>query len=158
MKLVNRIFFSVFGLVVLSTLASAVTGALLISDAVRSEAISRVELGLKEARNELENSLGWLALSAQIASQGLEGVLVQSTAADISRVFVDGLPPQLARHGLASEGVDSGILLLSSHELEALGYAPSRTQAQAALAEMGSCSACSRPIRASWGSPSSLPC
>ena len=70
MKLVNRVFLSVFGLIIFSTLASTILGAMLISDAVRSEAKSRVELGLKEARSEIDAGLAVLSLYAQVFAAG----------------------------------------------------------------------------------------
>ena len=72
MKLGNRMFLGVFGLIVFSTLAGAVTGALLISQAVRAEAFSRVEKGLRGARAEIERRQRDLALAARILAHGLE--------------------------------------------------------------------------------------
>jgi signal transduction histidine kinase len=121
-KLVNRIFFSVFGLIIFLTLASTIMGAKLISDAVRSEAISRVELGLKEARAELDNELVDLDFSAQVYAEGLEGVLVDTVDPDIPRVFPGALPHALSRYGLAAGQAQRGTILFSAEDLAELGY------------------------------------
>jgi len=131
-KLVNRIFFSVFGLIVFSTLASTILGAVLISDAVRSEAISRVELGLKEARAELESRLGELSFSAQIHAVALLDQLERNLEPDISLIFTAGFPPSLARLGIVSGQPQRGMVQLSREDLEEIGYIPSGQQAQAA--------------------------
>ena len=82
MRLANRIFISFFGIILLSVAVSTVTGALLISDAVRSEAMARVELGLEEARSEIQNILDSLSVSARIHAQGLAGELEAPEAPD----------------------------------------------------------------------------
>ena len=108
MKLVNRIFVSVVGLIVFSTLASTILGTLLISDAVRSEAISRVELGLKEARSELEDRLDDLSFCAQITAEGLENRLEKTMEPDAAMIFPGDLPRSLTRRGLAAGEVRRG--------------------------------------------------
>ena len=132
MKLVNRIFFSVFGLVVFSTLASTILGTMLISNAVRSEAISRVELGLKEARAELESRLGELSFCAQIFANGLEGLLVKAVEPDIALISPAELPQPLSRLGLAAGQIRQGTIRFSREDLDKLGYAPRDQQVQAA--------------------------
>ena len=132
MKLVNRIFFSVFGLIMFSTLASTILGAVLISDAVRSEASSRVELGLKEARSELDNSLVDLSFSAQVYAEGLEEVLVKTTEPDLVRVFPAALPPLLSRYGLVSDKAQRGTIRFSTEDLRELGYSPQDAHLRAA--------------------------
>ena len=132
MKLVNRIFFSVFGLIVFSTLASTILGAVLISDAVRSEAISRVELGLKEARAELESRLGELSFCAEIRAVGLHERLERSMVPDISLIFPAGFPPSLARLGLVSGQSQRGTIRFSAEDLEEIGYSPGDSQTLAA--------------------------
>jgi hypothetical protein len=133
-KLVNRIFFSVFGLIIFSTLASTILGAVLISDAVRSEAISRVELGLKEARSELNNRINSLCFSAQIYSNGFEDLLATTLEPDIAVLYPGGLPESLSRIGLTTGQPKSGTILFSHRDLAALGYQPTASQAEAACA------------------------
>jgi len=130
-KLVNRIFFSVFGLIMFSTLASTILGAVLISDAVRSEAISRVELGLKEARSELNDRINSLCFSAQIYSNGLEDRLTTTVEPDITVLYPGGLSESLSRFGLSPGQPQSGMILFSREDLAALGYQPTPSQAEA---------------------------
>ncbi len=134
MKLVNRIFFSVFGLIIFSTLASTILGAVLISDAVRSEAISRVELGLKEARSELNDRISSLGFSAQIHSNGLEDLLVRNFEPDIAVLYPGDLPESLSRFGLTAGQPQSGTILFSPQDLAALGCQSTGSQAEAACA------------------------
>jgi len=124
LKLVNRIFFSVFGMVMFSTLASTILGTVLITDAVRSEAISRVELGLKEAGAEIENKLVDLSFSAQIYAGGLGEELIETAEPDIVRIFPVGLPQSLSRNGLVPGEPQRGMIRFSAEDLEALGYMP----------------------------------
>jgi signal transduction histidine kinase len=132
MRLVNRIFFTVFGLVLFSTLASTILGAVLISDAVRSEAISRVELGLKEARSELDHRLNNLSFSAQILAGGLEDLPTRNVEPDIAVVFPAAFPQSLARLGLSPGESLRGALRISAEGLAELGYTPGDAQASAA--------------------------
>jgi two-component system NtrC family sensor kinase len=134
-KLVNRIFFSVFGPIVFVTLAGTILGSVLISDAVRSEAISRVELGLKEARSEVDNRLVDLSFSAQIYAGGLEDVLVTTAEPDFVRIYPAGLPQTLSRFGLVSGEPQRGTIRFSTEDLEELGYTLSSPYAQAASPE-----------------------
>jgi signal transduction histidine kinase len=131
-KLVNRIFFSVVGLIVFSTLASTILGTVLISDAVRSEAISRVELGLKEARSELDDRLSELSFCAQIFANGLENRLQKTVNPDIALIFPEELPSSLDRFGLVPGQPRRGTIRFSPEDLAELGYTPSEPQAQAA--------------------------
>ena len=131
MKLVNRIFFSVFGLIIFSTLASTILGAVLISDAVRSEASSRVELGLKEARSELDDSLVGLSFSAQAYAGGLEEVLLKTAEPDIVRIFPAALPPLLSRYGLVAGEAQRGTIRFSTEDMRELGYTPEDRHFQA---------------------------
>ena len=131
MKLVNRIFFSVFGLIIFSTLASTILGAVLISDAVRSEASSRVELGLKEARSELDDSLVGLSFSAQAYAGGLEEVLLKTAEPDIVRIFPAALPPLLSRYGLVAGKAQRGTIRFSTGDMRELGYTPEDPHFQA---------------------------
>lgn len=70
MRLANRIFASHLGIIVISALATSLTGALLISRAVGSEAISRVNGDLKAARTFLDDRVHLLGVSAQLAARG----------------------------------------------------------------------------------------
>jgi signal transduction histidine kinase len=130
-KLVNRIFISVFGPIVFVTLAGTILGSVLISDAVRSEAISRVELGLKEARSELDDKLVDLSFSAQVYAGGLEEVLVITSEPDIVRVFPAALPQPLSRYGFAPGESQRGTIRFSNEDLRELGYSPEDPHFQA---------------------------
>ncbi|MBN2553921.1 MAG: cache domain-containing protein [Spirochaetales bacterium] len=124
MKLVNRIFFSVSGLTIFLTLASTTMGTMLISDAVRSEAISRVELGLKEARAQLEDRLNDLSFLAQLHSEGLQERVETKVEPDIALLFPAGFPPSLTRLGLVSGQSQRGMIRLSPEVLYQIGYNP----------------------------------
>jgi two-component system, NtrC family, sensor kinase len=132
LKLVNQIFFNVLGLIVFSVLASTILGTVLISNAVRSEAISRVELGLKEARAELDNELVDLDFSAQIYANGFEDILVETAEPDIITIFPAALSPALSRYGLVPGKPQRGTIRLATEDLRELGYAPEDQQFQAA--------------------------
>jgi two-component system, NtrC family, sensor kinase len=132
LKLVNQIFFNVLGLIVFSVLASTILGTVLISNAVRSEAISRVELGLKEARAELDNELVDLDFSAQIYANGFEDILVETAEPDIITIFPAALSPALSRYGLVPGRPQRGTIRLATEDLRELGYAPEDQQFQAA--------------------------
>jgi len=134
-KLVNRIFFSVVGLIIFSTLASTILGTVLISDAVRSEAISRVELGLKEARSEMDDRLGNLSFCAQIFANGLEDRLEKTVDPDIALIFPAQLPPSLDRAGLLRGEPQRGTIRFSPEDVEELGYTPNGQQARATCPE-----------------------
>ncbi|MBN1836732.1 MAG: cache domain-containing protein [Spirochaetales bacterium] len=132
MRLANRIFFSFLGIILLSVAVSAAMGAVLISDAVRSEAMARVELGLQEARSEVQNGLDSLAVSARIHAQGLAADLAGPEPPDFVSVHPAGLPSFLRKHGLAATSGQTGFLLLSREDFERLGYEPSFAQSSAA--------------------------
>jgi two-component system NtrC family sensor kinase len=121
-KLANRIFASFSAVVLVSVAVSAATGAILISNAVRSEAIARVDLGLEEARSELQNRLSVLSVSAGIYAQGLESALSPPERPDAAAVFAGRLPAFLGDRGLAAGRRQTGFLLLPVDEIERLGY------------------------------------
>ena len=73
MRLGNRIFLSFFAVILVATLASTLTGALLLSQALRGEALTRVQLNLKGARVRLAGELELLAVTAELEAQGLAG-------------------------------------------------------------------------------------
>lgn len=137
MKLANRIFVSFFGVILVSVGVSAVTGAILISNAVRSEAMARVDLGLKEARAEIQSNLDALVLSARIHAQGLEQDLEGPVSPDIVSLVPGELSQFLRDHGVLSTGVPSGFLLLSAEELRRLGYRTTALQARATCSDGG---------------------
>lgn len=72
MKLSNRIFLSIFWIIIISVLGSALVGAVLISRAVRSEAFERVNSDLKVARLYLNRWIQDLSIESQARADGLE--------------------------------------------------------------------------------------
>jgi two-component system NtrC family sensor kinase len=121
MRLANRIFLSFFGLILLATLASTLTGALLLSQALRTEALTRVQLNLREARSRLAGELEQLAVGAEVQAQGLTSRLSVPHRADITLLFPSGLPAVLQSYGLHEAGLQKGFLALSLKDLAALG-------------------------------------
>lgn len=81
------------------------TGALLLSRAVRSEALTRVKLNLRETGMRLKSELNLLGVTAQIQAQGLASRLSVPHPADITLFFPDRLPPSLERLGLQASGL-----------------------------------------------------
>ena len=72
MKLSNRIFFSFLGIILFGGLCSALIGAILISRAAESEALSRLDNDLNTARIVTGNRLETLSFHAQSLAQGTE--------------------------------------------------------------------------------------
>jgi two-component system NtrC family sensor kinase len=130
MKLGNRIFLGVFGLIVFSTVAGTMTGAVLISAAVRAEALSRVEQGLREAGSEIDGRLESLALAARILARGLEGALGLPVDPDIVIRFPSpgapggALPASLVSAGLSGAAPARGYILLGPDLLRTGDYEP----------------------------------
>jgi len=84
MKLANRIFFSLIGIIIISSLASAFVGAVLISRALKEEAFSRVSYDLKEARLYFDDLLDELTLYARLHANGLEDRIALSLQPNLS--------------------------------------------------------------------------
>jgi len=121
MRLGNRIFLSFFAVILVATLASTLTGALLLSQALRGEALARVQLNLKGARVRLASELELLAVTAELESQGLAERIPAPHPADITLRFPGPLPPALERKGLRGAGLEKGFLRLTLRELAELG-------------------------------------
>ena len=79
-------------ILLVSTLVSSVIGAVLVTRAVRSEAIARVERGLIEAWMSLKDQLHTLSISGRILAECLEQRLPLPLAPDFYRVFDSDLP------------------------------------------------------------------
>src|SRR5512136_2745955 len=124
MKLGNRIFLSFFAVILAATLASTVTAALLVSQALRSEALTRVQLNLKGARLRLASELDLLAVEAELEATGLSQRIAQPHPVDFTLHFPGPLPKLLERKGLYGAGLEKGFLRLSLRELGELGAAP----------------------------------
>ncbi|HUV07849.1 MAG TPA: cache domain-containing protein, partial [Spirochaetia bacterium] len=124
MRLANRIFISIFGILILSIVSSTIIGAVLISNATNSEAISRVNMGLKEARAYLDGELDSLIITAQILAEDLEGKLELPVTPDIAEKFPTGLPAALAQAGIRGRQRQAGILSLSAEAVASLNIEP----------------------------------
>jgi len=121
MRLSNRIFLSFFAVILAATLASTLTGALLLSQALRTEALTRVQLNLKGARTRLASELELLAVTAQLEASGLSDRIDQQHPSDFTLHFPGPLPKALERKGLYGAGLEKGFLRLSLKELAELG-------------------------------------
>lgn len=121
MKLANRVYVDFLVVILAATLASTTTGALLLTKALREEALARVQLNLKGARTRLDSELELLAVSAQVESQGLSGRLQVPHHAQFTLLYPDSLPSSLARLGLRAEGTQRGFLLLTERQFLELG-------------------------------------
>jgi two-component system NtrC family sensor kinase len=126
MRLGNRIFLSFFAVILVATLASTVTGALLLSQALRDEARTRVQLNLKGARVRLAGELALLAVTAELESKGLAGRVAAPHPADFTLLFPGPLPELLARKGMYGVGEQKGFLRLGLLELAGLGVDTTR--------------------------------
>jgi len=126
MKLANRVFLDFFGVILVATLASTLTGALLLSRALRTEALTRVQLNLKEARSRLAGELELLAVNAQVEAEGLRDRVLAPHPADVTLLYPGRLPDGLARLGVRAEGAQKGFLLLTVGQLEELGVPAAR--------------------------------
>lgn len=83
MRLVGRLFFSFFFTTLLSLVTAAFIGSMLLSRAVRSEAASRVDLGLKEARTFLEDLQEDLYITAVLSARGYDDDTIYPATPDI---------------------------------------------------------------------------
>ncbi len=124
MKLGNRIFLSFFAVILAATLASTATAALLVSQALRTEALTRVQLNLKGARVRLASELDLLAVAAELEATGLSERIAQPHPVDFILRFPGPLPQVLERKGLYGAGLEKGFLRLSLQELAGMGAAP----------------------------------
>ena len=126
MRLGNRIFLSFFAVILVATLASTLTGALLLSQALRGEALTRVQLNLKGARVRLAGELELLAVTVDLQAKGLAGRIAAPHPAEVSLMFPGLLPDALARKGLYGVGEEKGFLRFSLRELADLGVDTTR--------------------------------
>jgi len=129
MKLSNRIFIITLAVVVISGLASAVVGAVLISKAVRSEAFSHLYNELKVARLFLDQKLKELSIASQVLAEGVEGEIVLKIKPDLALVIRDRddqrgsiLYSYLMRKGWISiDGSESGFITIPVALLKDMG-------------------------------------
>jgi two-component system NtrC family sensor kinase len=126
MRLGNRIFLSFFAVILAATLASTLTGALLLSQALRDEALTRVQLNLKGARVRLAGELELLAVTAELEAQGLAGRVPAPHPADFTLLFPGLLPDGLTGKGMYGVGEQKGFLRLDLRELAGLGVDTTR--------------------------------
>lgn len=112
MRLANRIFASHLGIIVVSALATSITGALLISHAVGSEAISRVNGDLKAARTFLDDTVRLLGISAQLAARGQWADIETDDPPDLAFIVDGGEERALAEAGVALGSRAGGLLVL----------------------------------------------
>jgi two-component system NtrC family sensor kinase len=126
MRLGNRIALSFFAVILVATLASTLTGALLLSQALRGEALTRVQLNLKGARVRLAGELELLAVTVDLQAKGLAGRIAAPHPAEVSLLFPGLLPDALARKGLYGVGEEKGFLRFSLRELADLGVDTTR--------------------------------
>ena len=112
MKLVTRIFFSFIIVIFLAVLTVAVIGSILLSNAVRSEAFSRVKMGLKDAGLFLEDFQEDLYLTAAIESEGLSEKFNVLEKADILVPLSDPLPEGLKLNSIGNKAGDHGYIML----------------------------------------------
>ena len=112
MRLANRIFASHLGIIVVSALATSLTGALLISRAVRSEAVSRVSGDLKAARTFLDDRVRLLGVSAQMIARGQWADIETDDPPDLAFIVDGGEERALAEAGVAPGSRAGGVLAL----------------------------------------------
>ena len=112
MRLANRIFASHVGIIAFSALATTLAGALLISRAVGSEAVSRVESDLRAARTFLDDRVRLLEVSAQLASQGLPVDPAASGSADLTFIATREEEAALAAAGVPPGARAGGLVAL----------------------------------------------
>lgn len=121
MRLASRISRTFLWIIALAILSSAATGVLLTVNAIRGEAISRVEINLTGARSYLEEQIDLLMLSAEIIANGFEGRLSLPVEPDIT-VISPGNPPLsfMEKTGAGSEA-NSGFIILDHETAEKIG-------------------------------------
>ena len=119
LRLAGRIFFAFLGIIVLSMTASAIAGAVLISQAVRSETQARVAIALKNAHLSLEERQRSLLAAAELEASGGPGRDVTLAAArpQLIRLSAD----TASRLGISAGSY--GFLSAPAGELEAAGLA-----------------------------------
>ena len=130
MKLANRIFVNLIGIIVFSSLCAALVGAILISRALKSEAFSRVENDLKSARLFLNDRMEELVIHSQFRAMGIEegiglqsepdlSLLIEEKADSVTATFRDFLKQSA---GLSLMRPESGFIMLSLELLEDIGF------------------------------------
>jgi two-component system NtrC family sensor kinase len=112
MRLANRIFASHLGIIVVSALATSLTGALLISRAVSSEATSRVNGDLKAARTFLDDRVRLLGVSAQLAARGQWADIETDDPPDLAFLVDEREERTLAAAGVAPGSRAGGVVEL----------------------------------------------
>ncbi len=112
MRLANRIFASHLGIIVVSALATSLSGAFLISRAVSSEAISRVNGDLKAARTFLDDRVRLLGVSAQLAARAQWAEIVTDDQPDLVFLVDEREARVLAQAGIARGSRAGGVVAL----------------------------------------------
>lgn len=129
-RLANRIFFSLLGIIVFGSFSAAIIGAILISNALRGEAFSRVENDLKSARLYLNDRLDELSIKTQLLANGLEDEISLPLEHNFSLLFNESADPatnDLAGYLYRSAGIsgnknEAGYVVIPLAMLAACGF------------------------------------
>jgi two-component system NtrC family sensor kinase len=129
-RLANRIFLSLLGIIVFGSFSAAIIGAILISNALKGEAFSRVENDLKSARLYLNDRLEELSIKTQLLAKGLEKEVSLPLEHNLSLLFNEDAEPatkELANTLYRSAGVagnksETGFVVISLEMLTACGF------------------------------------
>ena len=131
-RLANRIFFSLLGIIVFGSFSAAIIGAILISSALKVEAFSRVENDLKSARLYVNDRLEELTIKTQLMATGLEEEIPLAFESNFSFLVNESSNPatqELAGYLYRSEGVsgdknESGFVVIPLEMLTRCGFRP----------------------------------
>lgn len=110
MRLADRIFVGHLGIIVFSALATSIAGALLISRAVRSEAMSRVNGDLRAARTFLDDRTRILGICSDLAARGLAMAGDEAEHPDICFIASERETEILAAAGVPGGSRTGGIV------------------------------------------------
>jgi len=129
-RLANRIFLSLLGIIVFGSFSAAIVGAILISNALKGEAFSRVENDLKSARLYLNDRLEELSIKTQLLANGLDEEISLPLEHNLSLLFNDSVDPatkELAQFLYRSAGVsgnksETGFVVIPLELLTACGF------------------------------------
>ncbi len=129
-RLANRIFLSLLGIIVFGSFSAAIIGAILISNALKGEAFSRVENDLKSARLYLNDRLEELSIKTQLLANGLDKEISMPLEHNFSLLFNDSADPaanEFAGYLYRSAGVSGnksevGFVVIPLEMLNACGF------------------------------------